>query len=1012
MSKMFRSHVLVCAGAGCVSSGCQEVADTLRSELERLGLQDEIQLIMTGCMGSCNLGPVAAIMPEGVFYQKLNADAAKRIAEEHLLKGRPVKEFMPRAADSEQIYRAMSELPFFKLQKKIVLRNCGVIDPGNIEEYIAVGGYAALEKVLSEMTPEEVIDQIKRSGLRGRGGGGFPTGLKWEFTAKAPGKEKFVLCNADEGDPGAFMDRSVLEGDPHSVIEAMIIAGYAVGAHQGYIYVRAEYPLAIERLSRAIQQAREWGLLSKNILGTGFAFDLDIRIGAGAFVCGEETALMASIEGKRGEPRPRPPFPAISGLWECPTLLNNVETYANITWIILNGPEAFASIGTESSKGTKVFALAGAVNNTGLVEVPMGTTLGQLIFDIGGGIRNGKKFKAAQAGGPSGGCIPKEYLNVPMDYESLKELGAMMGSGGLIIMDENTCMVDLARYFLDFIQDESCGKCTPCRVGTKRMLEILKRITHGLGQEGDIELLVDLGNQIKDSALCGLGQSAPNPVLSTIRHFRHEYEAHIREKRCEACACNALFSAPCSHTCPAGTQVPQYIALISNRRFTDALRLIRDRNPFTSVCGRVCNAPCESKCRRSQIDEPLSIRALKRFAADAASKGDLPLPARRVSSASEKKVAIIGAGPAGLTAAYHLARMGYSPTVFEAESVAGGMLATAIPPYRLPRNVLEGEIDLIKSLGVDIKLNTRVDKAMFEKIRKDYDAVFIATGAHRGWKLGIPGEDLEGIYDAITFLKDVNLGRNTVKVGENVAVVGGGNSAIDAARTALRLGAKKVTILYRRLKEDMPAAPEEIHEAQVEGVEIRYLTVPVEAVGENGKVTALKCQLLQLAEFDKSGRRTPKPVEGSIFELPVDTVITAISQEPEIDYLSEDIKTRRNKAVEIDGSTMKTSAEGVFAGGDLVNDDWTVIAAIGDGIKAAISIDRYLGGSGELASDAVDIEIPPAPEDVDDIVETPRMPCNILPCEKRVGMAEVDLGYTREQALREAARCLRCDAGV
>jgi len=562
MSKMFRSHVLVCAGAGCVSSGCQEVADTLRSELERLGLQDEIQLIMTGCMGSCNLGPVAAVMPEGVFYQKLNADAARRIAEEHLLKGRPVKEFMPRAADSEQIYRAMSELPFFKLQKKIVLRNCGVIDPGNIEEYIAVGGYAALEKVLSEMTPEEVIDQIKRSGLRGRGGGGFPTGLKWEFTAKAPGKEKFVLCNADEGDPGAFMDRSVLEGDPHSVIEAMIIAGYAVGAHQGYIYVRAEYPLAIERLSRAIQQAREWGLLSKNILGTGFAFDLDIRIGAGAFVCGEETALMASIEGKRGEPRPRPPFPAISGLWECPTLLNNVETYANITWIILNGPEAFASIGTESSKGTKVFALAGAVNNTGLVEVPMGTTLGQLIFDIGGGIRNGKKFKAAQAGGPSGGCIPKEYLNVPMDYESLKELGAMMGSGGLIIMDENTCMVDLARYFLDFIQDESCGKCTPCRVGTKRMLEILKRITHGLGQEGDIELLVDLGNQIKDSALCGLGQSAPNPVLSTIRHFRHEYEAHIREKRCEACACNALFSAPCSHTCPAGTQVPQYIAPI------------------------------------------------------------------------------------------------------------------------------------------------------------------------------------------------------------------------------------------------------------------------------------------------------------------------------------------------------------------------------------------------------------------------------------------------------------------
>ena len=433
------------------------------------------------------------------------------------------------------------------------------------------------------------------------------------------------------------MDRSVLEGDPHSVIEAMIIAGYAIGAHQGYVYVRAEYPLAIERLTRAINQARDWGFLSHDILGTGFAFDLDIRIGAGAFVCGEETALMASIEGKRGEPRPRPPFPAISGLWESPTLLNNVETYANITWIIQNGADEFAKIGTESSKGTKVFALAGAVNNTGLVEVPMGTTLGTLIFDIGGGVRNGKKFKAAQAGGPSGGCIPKEHLNVPMDYDSLKELGAMMGSGGLIIMDESTCMVDLARYFLDFIQDESCGKCTPCRIGTKRMLEVLERIAHGLGQEGDIEFLIDLGTQVRDSALCGLGQTAPNPVLSTIRYFRDEYEAHIRDKRCPACVCNALFEAPCSHTCPAGTSVPKYIALISNRRFTDALRLIRDKNPFTSVCGRVCNAPCEDKCRRAQIDEPLSIRGLKRFAADQAEKGNLPVPGKRISKAAGKK---------------------------------------------------------------------------------------------------------------------------------------------------------------------------------------------------------------------------------------------------------------------------------------------------------------------------------------------------------------------------------------
>ena len=1009
MEKFYRSHVLVCAGAGCVSSDCQIVADTMQAEINRLGLGDEIGIIMTGCMGSCNLGPVAAVVPEGVFYQRLTPEAATRIAEEHLLKGRPVQEYMSREGD--EVYEKMHDLPFFKLQKKIVLRNCGAIDPGNIEEYIASDGYAALAKVLGEMTPEQVVDTVKRSGLRGRGGGGFSTGLKWEFTAKATGDQKFVLCNADEGDPGAFMDRSVLEGDPHSVIEAMTIAGYAIGAHQGYVYVRAEYPLAIERLTVAINQAREWGFLSDNIMGTGFGFDLDIRIGAGAFVCGEETALMASIEGKRGEPRPRPPFPAISGLWESPTLLNNVETYANITWIILNGAEEFAKIGTENSKGTKVFALAGAVANTGLVEVPMGTSLGTLIFDIGGGVLGGKKFKAAQAGGPSGGCIPKEHLNVSMDYDSLKELGAMMGSGGLIIMDESTCMVDLARYFLDFIQDESCGKCTPCRVGTKRMLEILNRIAHGLGQEGDIELLIDLGTQIRDSALCGLGQTAPNPVLSTIRYFRHEYEAHIREKRCPACVCNSLFDAPCSHTCPAGTQVPQYVALIAHRRFSDALRLVRDKNPFTSVCGRVCNAPCEDKCRRAQIDEPLSIRALKRFAADAAEKGSLPLPARLISKAADKKVAIIGGGPSGLTCAYHLARMGYSPVVFESEGVAGGMLATAIPPYRLPRNVLQGEIDMIASLGVDIRLNSKIDKDGFAKIRKDYDAVFVATGADKGWTLGIPGEDLEGVYDAITFLEDVNLNKNTIKVGEKVAVVGGGNSAIDAARSALRKGAKKVTIVYRRLKDDMPAAAEEIHEAQIEGIEIRFLALPVEAVGENGKIRTLKCQLLELGEFDKSGRKRPQPIEGSIFDLPVDTVITAISQEPDVAYLSEDIKTKRSGAIEIEGSTMKTSADGVFAGGDLVNDDWTVISAIGDGIKAAVSIDRYLGGSGELASDAAEIDIPDAPEDVDDIVETPRVCVGMLSCEKRVGNIEVDLGFTREQALREAARCLRCDAG-
>ncbi|MFQ3549194.1 MAG: NADH-ubiquinone oxidoreductase-F iron-sulfur binding region domain-containing protein [Armatimonadota bacterium] len=1009
---IYRAHILVCAGAACVSSGCHDVANTVVKEIDRLGLKNEVKVVMTGCMGSCNLGPVAVVLPEGTFYQKLDSEGAKRIVEEHLLKGRVVKDLMYTTPDKSEVLATMHEQPFFKLQKKIVLRNCGVIDPGNIEEYIARDGYAALAKVLTEMTPQQVIDEIKASGLRGRGGGGFPTGIKWQFTHDAQGEQKYVLCNADEGDPGAFMDRSLLEGDPHSIIEAMIIAGYAVGSNQGYVYVRAEYPLAISRLKNAINQAREWGFLNSNILGTDFSFDLDIRIGAGAFVCGEETALIASVEGARGEPRPRPPFPAISGLWECPTLLNNVETYANITWIILNGSKAFAEIGTEQSKGTKIFALAGAINNTGLVEVPMGTTLGTIIYDIGGGIRNGKKFKAAQVGGPSGGCIPKEHLNIPMDYESVKELGAIIGSGGLIVMDEDTCMVDLARYFLDFTRDESCGKCTPCRIGTKRMLEILERIAHGLGQKGDIELLLDLGNQIKDSALCGLGQTAPNPVLSTINFFREEYEEHINEGKCTACVCNALFEAPCAHTCPAGTSVPKYVALIANRRFKDALRLIRDRNPFTSVCGRVCNAPCEDKCRRSQIDESISIRSLKRFAADAAESRTLPKPGVRISKAADKKVGIIGSGPAGLTCAYHLARMGYKPVVFEADPVAGGMLASCIPEYRLPRNVLEGEIEMIKSTGVEIKLNTRIGKDIqFEDLKKDFDALFVAVGADKGWTLGIPGEDLEGVYDAITFLKDYNLGINKIKIGKNVAVVGGGNAAIDAARTAKRLGAEKVTILYRRLMEDMPADPEEIHEAQVEGIEIKLLTLPTEAIGSNGVLKSVKCQMLELGDFDKSGRRAPKPAEDAEFELECDTLIAAISQEPDVDFLGDAVKVSKGNTIQIEKSTMQTSMDGVFAGGDAVNGPWTVVAAIGDGIKAAVSIDRYLGGSGELALDAEDIDIPEAPEDVDDIIETPRVCDNLLCVEERVGMAEVSKGLTREQALAEAARCLRCDAG-
>jgi len=539
--KRFRMHMLVCGGTGCHAAGSMEFKTALEKELERRDLAEEVAVVETGCNGFCALGPVMVVYPEGIFYVELSKDDVPELVEEHVVKGRPVERLFYKEPKGKELLPHMQDIPFFAHQQLIALRNRGLIDAENIDEYIARDGYQALAKALTEMTPEEIIGQIKASGLRGRGGAGFPTGLKWEFCARAAGDVKYVLCNADEGDPGAFMDRSILEADPHVVVEGMTIAAKAIGARQGYIYCRAEYPLAVKRLQLAIDQAMEYGLLGENILDTGFSFGLSIYQGAGAFVCGEETALMRSIEGKRGMPRPRPPFPAQAGLWNKPTILNNVETWANVPQIILKGAEWYSSIGTETSKGTKVFALTGHVNNIGLVEVPMGTSLRAIIYDIGGGLpKKHRKFKAVQLGGPSGGCIPEQYLDLPCDYEAITKAGAIMGSGGMIVMDDSTCMVDMARYFLDFIQDESCGKCTPCREGTRRMLQIVEKITEGRGEEGDIETLEELASMINESSLCGLGQTAPNPVLSTLRYFRHEYEEHIYEKKCRARSCVAL----------------------------------------------------------------------------------------------------------------------------------------------------------------------------------------------------------------------------------------------------------------------------------------------------------------------------------------------------------------------------------------------------------------------------------------------------------------------------------------
>ncbi len=558
-----RLQLMLCSGTGCQASGSQEVHKALEEELKKQGLQEEVQIIETGCNGFCAMGPVMLVQPEGIFYQKLKPSDIPFLVEEHFLKGRPVEKLQYVEPASKETIPTMNEIPFFANQKFWVLRNKGVLDPESIDEYIARDGYFGMAKALNEMEPQEIIKEIKDSGLRGRGGAGFPTGLKWDFASRAEGDVKYVLCNADEGDPGAFMDRSVLEADPHAVIEGMIIAAKAISANQGYIYCRTEYPLAIERLNLAIRKAREYGILGENILGSGLNFDIEIYQGAGAFVCGEETALMRSIEGKRGMPRPRPPFPANKGLWERPTVLNNVETLANVGQIILNGSDWFSSVGTEKSKGTKVFALSGDVNNIGLVEVPMGITLRQMIFEIGGGVPKKRKFKAVQLGGPSGGCVPEQHLDTPVDYEAIAQVGAIMGSGGVIVMDEKTCMVDMARFFMDFIQEESCGKCTPCREGTRRLLEILNKICEGRGEPGDIETLEELSEIIKESSLCGLGQTAPNPVLSTLRYFKDEYIAHVYEKRCPAKKCPALLKfwvdpdkchkcGLCYKACPVG----------------------------------------------------------------------------------------------------------------------------------------------------------------------------------------------------------------------------------------------------------------------------------------------------------------------------------------------------------------------------------------------------------------------------------------------------------------------------
>jgi NADH-quinone oxidoreductase subunit F len=874
-----RPRILVGTGTCGRAAGAQAVVQAIKEHLTRRNI--EALITEVGCIGLCYAEPLVDIIKPNhprICYQKINSENVSLLIDDYLINDNPRPD-LALGTISKESYKGIPplyELPMLKPQVRIVLRNCGNIDPGDINQYIANEGYSGLAKAL-KMTPEQVIEEIKQSGLRGRGGAGFRTGQKWEFCQRAPGQEKYLICNADEGDPGAFMNRLLLEGDPHAVIEGMLIGAYAIGATQGFVYCRVEKPLAIERLRTALKQAEQYRFMGRNILDSNFSFNIEVREGAGAFVCGEETALILSIEGKRGMPRARPPYPAVSGLWGKPTNINNVETWGNVPAILRNGAAWFAGVGTQASKGTKTFALAGKVLRTGLIEVPIGIPLADIIYEIGGGMVSGRKFKAVLTGGPSGGCIPASLMNLPVDYESLTQAGSIMGSGGMVVADDDTCMVDMAKFFLSFTQAESCGKCVPCRTGTRQMLDILERITGGNGNAGDLDRLERLALTVKSGSRCALGQTAPNPVLTTIRYFREEYDEHINKHYCRAAVCKKLVKSPCQNTCPARIDIPRYLRLISEGKNGEAVAVIREKVPFPGVLGYVCHHFCESRCRRGQLDQSIAIRELKCFAA----QHDTGLWKRNVKirTATGKKAAIIGSGPAGLTAAYYLAKSGHSVTVYEALPVVGGMMRVGIPDFRLPREVLDKEIDEIKAVGVDIRTSSRVNSldTLFDQ---GYQAIFIGTGTHRVLKIDMGGEPAPGVFKGVDFAKD-----------------------------------------------------------------------------------------------EKQGGRTSR------------------------------------QRIDIDTESQATSRPGVFAGGDAASGPASVIEAISAGRRAAISIDKYLGGNGDINEVlAPPEEGLPAREAREVEGEKYRPPLPMVTLELRnKGVAHVELGFDKDQAVEEAKRCLWCD---
>ena len=1016
-------------GVGMGTCGIGNGADVLYQafldEVERRRVRISVRPV--GCFGFCAAEPLVNVRLPGrplVVLHRVQLEQVPDIVKAISANEIPMDLALCKIESWDHLTRQISygedypelldwqEVPFFKGQQKIVLRNCGLINPEDILEYIAIGGYFALHGALQKPRQTDVIDELKRAKLRGRGGAGYPAGIKWNLLRKAEGERKYLVCNADEGDPGAYMNRNEIESDPHMLIEGMLIGAYATGATHGIIYLRAEYPLAVERLRKAIEEAHAHGLLGEGILGTDMAFEIQLVEGAGAFVCGEETAMIASLEGKAGRPRPRPPYPAQKGLWGYPTNINNVETWCNVPVILARGGDWFASIGTPDSSGTKVFSLVGKIRNTGLAEMPLGTPLRHILYEVGQGGSGEKPIKAIQTGGPSGGCIPAKHFDTPVDYESLAKLGAIMGSGGMVVMDEDTCMVDVARYFIEFSHSESCGKCVPCRAGLDQMLRIMNRVTSGESSLSELTKLEDLARMIKEASLCGLGQTAPNPVLTTLRYFRDEYEEHIREHRCRAGICEEMQLAPCENSCPLHMRIPSFLQLIKEDRFMDAAEMIWRDNPLPASTGRVCQHPCEDRCRRGTLDEPINMRDVHRYVADELMEKDtLDEVVERLLSgrpeASGKQIAVIGGGPAGLSAAFYLALLGHGVTVYEGKAAAGGMLRYSLPEYRLPKAILDKEIGVLERLGVTFEYNKRMgEEVSFPQLEKAFDAVFLSLGTWRETEAQLEGEDAKGVWPAIDFLETVAVGKKP-KVKRTV-VIGGGNAAIDASRTALRLGSD-VQVVYRRERRDMPAIQEEVDDALAEGVELTFFAAPKRILTDaNNKVVGVECDRMEAGTYDSSGRRRPVAT-GETMVIECDSVIMAIGEVPDTTCVSNDGLTlgRQGKIV-VDAATLRTDRPHAFAGGDVVNGASNVTIAMGSGKKAAGAIDKLLMGEDRMAQALKTfvhgMESPPNPDPAG------RQAAKHVAAEKRrSNFVEVMKAITAKEAHCEALRCLRCD---